>query len=111
MRSRSIVVRPGATASFAASSTCRTTRPLRRIFSISEGDLQTIDILNCSERLLHDLFHRLLAIYFNQPPTLAVKINQWQRLRVVDSHTLRKNAFLIVRARYERRAINIADAM
>ena len=35
---------------------------LRRIFSISEDDLQTIDILYRAERLRHYLFHRLFTI-------------------------------------------------
>ena len=53
---------------FAASSTWRTMRPLRRIFSISAGDLQTIDILDRAKRLRHYRFHRLIAVHFDQPP-------------------------------------------
>ena len=42
--------------------------PLRRILSISEDDLQTIDILYRAERLRHYLFHRQFAIDLDQPP-------------------------------------------
>ncbi len=42
-------------------------RPLRRIFSISDADLQTIDILYCTKRLCGYRFHRLLAIHLHQP--------------------------------------------
>jgi hypothetical protein len=75
--------------------------PARRIFSISEDDLQTIDILNCAKRLRHDLFYRLLAIHLNQPSSGPVIVNQGQRLLLIGVHALYKNAFLIVWARHK----------
>src|ERR1035438_1143852 len=54
-------------------------RPLRRILSISEADLQTIDILYRTERLRHYRFHRLIAVHFDQSAPSAVIFHQGQR--------------------------------
>src|SRR5271167_3041755 len=82
-RSRSIVVTPGATASLTLSSTRRTMRPLRRIFSISAADLQTIDILYRTKRLRCNRFHRLVAVEFHQPPLGMVVVHQRKRQLLV----------------------------
>src|SRR5271166_47411 len=111
MRSRSMVETPGATSSFAASRTSRTMRPLRRILSISERDLQTIDILECAERLCRYRFHRLIAVHLDQSTAAAVIVHQGQRKLLVGLQALRDDLFRIVPALHQWGAVNITDAL
>src|ERR1019366_599394 len=99
-RSRSMVETPGATASRAASSTCRTMRPLRRILSISEADLQTIDILYRTERLRHYRFHWLVAVHFDQSAPSAVIFHQGQGELFIGLQAFGDNFFCIVPTRH-----------
>src|ERR1019366_801510 len=99
-RSRSMVETPGTTASRAASSTWRTMRPLRRILSISETDLQTIDILDCTKRFRHYPFHRLIAVNFDQASASTVIFQQGQGKLLVGLQALGDDTLRIVRTRH-----------
>src|SRR5579884_3144973 len=101
---------PGATSSLTASRTCRTMRPLRRIFSISDGDLHTIDMLNSTECLPHHFFHRLIAIDHHQPSPRLVIVSQGKRLGLIGFQPFFDNVFPIVGAANQSCAFDVTDA-
>src|SRR5258705_12289988 len=90
-----MVVTPGATVADTAFSTSRTMCPLRRIFSISAGDLHTIMLDHPKHRGGHFL-HRLVAIYLAQTALAAIVVHQRRGLFLVSFQGLRKNACCIV---------------
>src|SRR5215470_17922269 len=104
-----MVVMPGFTIALTVSSTWRTTCPLRRIFSSSAPDLQTIAMLNCPEGLSRNFLRRSVAINFPQPPLAAVIIDQGKRLTLVGLQALGDDFLGVVLARHQLRTINIAS--
>src|SRR5271166_3434002 len=86
-------------------------RPLRRILSISDCDLQTIDILECTKRLSGHRFHWLIAIDFDQSAAGAVIIHQRQSELLVGLKALRDDLFRIVPALRQWGAVTITNAL
>ena len=72
-------------------------RPLRRIFSISDADLQTIAILYCTERLRRDLIDGLLTVDLHELSSVAVIAHQWKRLPLISLQPFRNNFLVVVR--------------
>jgi hypothetical protein len=85
-------------------------RPLRRIFSISDADLQTIAILYCTERLRRDLIDGLLTIDLHELSSVAVIAHQWKRLPLIGLQPFSNNFFVVVRPNDKSPAVDIADA-
>ena len=84
--------------------------PLRRIFSISDGDLQTIDMLNSTKCLPHHFFDRLIAIDSHQPPPGRVIVHQGQRLPLIGFQPFFDNVFPVVGAANQSCAFDVTDA-
>src|SRR5579864_4011170 len=84
-----MVVTPGATSVFTWSSTCRTMRPLCRIFSISADDLHTIAIplsvmiFQYPENLFRDGVHRQISIHRDQSARALVIVRDRTSLLLV----------------------------
>src|SRR5271165_5501126 len=86
-------------------------RPLRRIFSISDADLQTIDILlYCAHRLRRDCFHRLVAVYFHHTAPVLVIVQHRNCLPLVGFQPLGNSFLGVVWTNDESPAVDIADA-
>ena len=85
-------------------------RPLRRIFSISDTDLQTIAILYCTERLRRNLVDGLFTVDLHQLPSVAVIAHQWKRLPLISLQSLGDNFLVVVRPNNKSPAVDIADA-
>ncbi len=80
------------------------------IVSRSEGDLQTIGILDGLEHLFCDRVHRAFAVHLAQLTLAAIKIGQGQRLALVGLQPLGDDLFGIVLTRDELPPIYIASA-
>src|SRR5512146_3327699 len=106
-----MVLTPGATSALTVSSTWRTMRPLRRIFSISPGDLQTIAILDCSKYVRRDLFHRLITVHGSESPRSLVILDEGTGLPLVFLQTLDDNFLAVVGPNDKFRPLDIADAV
>src|SRR5271157_434562 len=86
-------------------------RPLRRIFSISDADLQTIDILfYCTHRLRRYDFHRLVAVHFHHTAPGLVIVQHRNRLPLIGFQPLRNNFLGVVWTHDKSPAVDIADA-
>src|SRR5580658_8319782 len=118
-RSRSMVVTPGATRERNSSRTWRTMRPLWRIRSISDADLQTIAMLyqkmlsvmvvNNPENLFRDLVHRTVAVHGDQSPGAMVVIRNRSSLLLVGRQTRFNHFQPIVIAGHQLRSVDVAN--
>src|SRR5450432_2283258 len=121
-----MVVAPGTTRVRTWFSTSRTMPPLRRIFSISAADLQTIAIIHLSylllltdrhaalaldhfENLLRHLIDRQVAIDRDQPPFARVVLGYGRGLQFVSRQPVADDVFTIIVAGHQRRTVNIAS--
>src|SRR5262249_15792311 len=113
-RSRSMVETPGATMARTISSTWRTMRPLRRIFSSSDCDLQLIIastlLFNQQKHLCSHLLHGEFAIDFKQTALPAVIIHQRQGLTLITFQTFGDDLFRAIFTLDERGIIEVASA-
>src|SRR5216684_5727118 len=108
--------------------------PLRRIFSISDADLQTIAMssspirlslfslplihfvagspgalaLDHLENLLRNLVYRQVSVYGNQPPLAGVVLGHGLGLLFVSRQTVPDDFFTVIIPGHQRRTINIA---
>src|SRR5664280_2328441 len=105
-----MVETPGETKASTLSNTWRTICPLRRIFSISPEDLQTIAILDCLQRLRGHVVGRQITSHFQQSPTAAIIVRQGKCLLFVSLQALNDHFFTIVTPRAQNGAIYITDA-
>src|SRR5271165_2940129 len=85
-------------------------RPLRRILSISEADLQTIGILNCTRRLRRYHLHRLFAIDVDDLTLGFVIGYQGQGLTLIGLQPLGNNLLRVVGTHNKSPAVDITDA-
>src|ERR1700747_2774564 len=106
-----MVVAPGTTRLRTRSSPSRTPWPLRRIFSISAGDLQTIAILDVvvdnAKNLFRHLIGRQIAVHRVQTPLGLVILSYWPRLLIEFVQTRPNHFFTIVVADNQLCAVNV----
>src|SRR5690349_8247417 len=102
---------PGFTNARISSSTCRTMWPARRILSISDGDLQTIAILEHFQRLSRNRVHIPFAVYHMQPTRCTVIVGQWARQLLILFQPLCNHAFAVVLARDQLGAFHVAGVV
>src|SRR5215510_5714162 len=108
-----MVETPGATMARTYSSTWRTMRPLRRIFSSSDCDLQLIIatlLFNQRKHLCSHLLHGEFAIDFKQTALSAVVIHQRQGLALITFQTFGDDLFRVIFTLDERSIIEVASA-
>src|ERR1700750_1343987 len=105
-----MVVFPGATSCLTASRTWRTMCPLRRIFSISVGDLQTIDMLNSTKCLPHHFFYRQIAIDSHKPSLRGIIVRQGKGLWLVGFQPFFDNVFPVVGAAIQSCTLDVTNA-
>src|SRR5215472_8840855 len=107
-----MVETPGATMPRTISSTWRTMRPLRRIFSSSDCDLQLIigrpQSADQRNHLCSHLLHRKLAIQLTQTTLPAVIIRQRQGLTLITLQTLGDDLIRVIFTLDERGAVEVA---
>src|SRR5882762_3294680 len=106
-----MVVAPGTTRLRTWSSTSRTTRPLRRIFSISAGDLQIIAILDVviddAKNLRGHLVGRQIPIHRLQASLRLVVIRHRPRLEIELVQTLPDHFLAVILADDELASVAI----
>src|SRR5271166_2146346 len=86
-------------------------RPLRRIFSISDADLQTIDILLYgTHRLRRYGFHRLVAVHFHHTALGLVILQHRKCLPLIGFQPFGNNFLGVVRTHDKSPAVDITDA-
>ena len=92
-------------------------RPLRRIFSISAADLQTIAILSCAgavaldllENLLRHLVHRQTAVHCNQPPFARVVLRHRPGLLLIRGQTFPDHFLAVIIADDQLGTVKVAN--